>query len=54
MLKDHLEDLSIVGRTLLQWSLKKWNGRTFLVKERGKKAGTCYHGNEHLGFIIFQ
>ena len=36
-LKDHLEDLSVEGRTVIKWILKKWDGRTCLVQDKEKR-----------------
>jgi hypothetical protein len=50
--KDHLEDLDKDGRITLEWILKKQSVDCEVDSfgsGQGPLAGSCEHGNEHLG-----
>jgi hypothetical protein len=52
--RDHWGDQDIVGRIILRWIFRKWDGvvgtgRSWL--RIGQVAGACEYGNELLGSI---
>jgi hypothetical protein len=52
--RNHLEDLGVDGRIILEWTLKKygeklWTGFIWLRRE-SRVASSCEHGNEPSGF----
>jgi len=47
---NHLEDLDIGKRIILDWILRKYNGKMwtgFIWLRKGLMASCCEHGNEH-------
>ena len=52
--RDHLEDLSVDGRIILNWNFKKWDGEActgLLWLSIGTGASACECVNEPPGYI---
>jgi hypothetical protein len=52
--RDHLEDVCVYGKIILEWTLGKQGGEVWTVFIRlriGTSGGSCEHGNESSSFI---
>ena len=52
--RDHWGDPDVVGRIILRWIFRKWEGLWGLAgvgSGQGEVVGTCEYGNELSGFV---